>query len=67
MRWIYQLRSFLKDVFGSARIDREFILSPLAEAATKLEEVRVTAPERKYLSPGLQAFEERRKIGRAHV
>ena len=54
------------EVADGARSDREFILSPLAEAAPKLEEVRVTAPERKYVSPGLQEFEERRKGGFGH-
>lgn len=51
------------DVAEGAKVDREFIL---AEAPTKLGEVQVKAPEKKYLSPGLQEFEERRKAGFGH-
>jgi hypothetical protein len=45
---------------NGANVDRELILT---EAAVTLDSVRVTAPEKKYLSPGLQAFEERRRLG----
>lgn len=48
------------DVADGAKIDREFVL---LETPTKLGEVQVKAPERKYISPGLQEFEERRKAG----
>lgn len=51
------------DVADGAKLDREFIL---VEAPTKLDEVQVKAPEKKYVSPGLQEFEERRKAGAGH-
>lgn len=51
------------EVADGAKIDREFIL---VETPTKLEEVQVKAPERKYISPGLQEFEERKKAGVGH-
>jgi carboxypeptidase-like protein len=51
------------DVAPGARVDRDYVL---VEQAVPLEQVRVTAPERKYISPGLQAFEERRKAGFGH-
>jgi len=43
------------------RLEREYVMiaQPVA-----LDSVRVTAPERKYISPNLNAFEERRKSGR---
>lgn len=48
------------DVADGKRFQREFVLT---EQATTLETVRVSAPERKHLSPALQEFEERRKAG----
>jgi carboxypeptidase-like protein len=47
-------------VGDGAQIEREFVLT---EQPTPLDSVRVTAPERKYISPGLREFEERRKVG----
>src|SRR5215211_1534479 len=44
-------------------VDREFVL---LETAVQLDSVRVAAPERKYISPHLQEFEERRKLGFGH-
>lgn len=41
-------------------IDREFVLTPVAPL---LDTVRTRAPERKYISPMLAAFEERRRAG----
>jgi hypothetical protein len=38
----------------------------LVEQARQLDSVTVTAPERKYISPGLAEFEERRKQGHGH-
>src|SRR5262249_30664802 len=46
-----------------AKVDREFVLT---EVPTKLDEVQVKAPERKYISPALREFEERRKQGFGH-
>ena len=43
-----------------AGVDREFILRAVPQ---RLDTVVATAPERKYISPGLQEFEERRKQG----
>ena len=51
------------DVAEGARIDREFIL---VEQPVPLEQVNVKAPERKYISPALRDFEERRKQGFGH-
>jgi hypothetical protein len=51
------------EIAAGAHVDREFVLR---ELATKLEEVRVSAPERKYISPALSGFEERRKTGNGH-
>jgi hypothetical protein len=45
------------DLKAGARVEREFILE---QQATQLDSVRVTAPEKKHVSPGLQQFEERR-------
>jgi hypothetical protein len=51
------------DIAPGANVDREFVLS---EVPAKLDEVQIKAPERKYISPGLQEFEERRKAGFGH-
>lgn len=51
------------EIASGAHVDREFILR---ELPTKLDEVKVTAPERKYISPSLSDFEERRKTGSGH-
>jgi len=51
------------ELADGARIDREFVL---IEAPTKLDEVQVKAPAKKYISPALQEFEERRKQGFGH-
>ncbi|MEO5814400.1 MAG: carboxypeptidase-like regulatory domain-containing protein [Gemmatimonadaceae bacterium] len=48
-------------VVAGQRLEREFVME---EHAQELDSVRVSAPERKYLSPNLQGFEERRKAGR---
>ena len=47
-------------VADGARLDLEFTLR---EAPVQLDSMRITAPEKRYLSPGLQQFEERRKEG----
>jgi hypothetical protein len=47
----------------SGRLEREFVL---AEQPVTLDSVRVATTERKYISPGLNAFEERRKAGFGH-
>jgi hypothetical protein len=51
------------EIAVGARLDREFILSP---QAVQLDEVRVVEAERKYISPALREFEERRKQGFGH-
>lgn len=51
------------EITDGAKIDREFVLT---EAPTKLDEVQVSAPEKKYVSPMLREFEERRKQGFGH-
>lgn len=51
------------DIADGARVEREFMLS---EQAVQLDSVRVSAPEKKYISPGLAGFEERRKAGFGH-
>jgi hypothetical protein len=48
------------EVADGAKVDREFVL---LEQPVPLEQVNVRAPERKYISPGLRDFEERRKQG----
>lgn len=50
----------LKD---NVRIEHEFVLVP---AVAVLDSVLVKAQERKYISPGLNAFEERRRMGFGH-
>jgi hypothetical protein len=51
-------------VADGARLERDFILT---QTAVALDSVRVTAASpRKYLSPGLQEFEERRLAGFGH-
>jgi len=45
-------------IADGARVDREF---GLVEAVVKLDTVVTTVPERKYISPNLRDFEERRK------
>ena len=50
--------------FGEgARVDREFLLDQKIQT---LDTVTTAAPERKYISPGLQEFEERRKGGHGY-
>ena len=51
------------DVRDGARIEREFVMT---ETPRTLDSVQVRAPAKKYISPGLQAFEERRKEGFGH-
>jgi hypothetical protein len=51
------------EVAEGAKVDREFVL---AEQPTQLDPVSVKAPEKKYISPALQDFEERRKGGAGH-
>jgi hypothetical protein len=51
------------EVANGATIDREFILT---EQPTSLDTVSVKAPPRKYISPALNEFEERRKAGFGH-
>ena len=51
------------DVANGATIDREFILT---EQPASLDTVTVKASPRKYISPALQEFEERRKAGFGH-
>jgi hypothetical protein len=51
------------DVADGVKVDREFIL---VEQPVPLEQVNVKAPERKYISPALRDFEERRKQGFGH-
>jgi hypothetical protein len=52
------------EIPAGGRVEREFIL---AEQPVALDSVRVAAaPERKFISPGLNAFEERRKAGFGH-
>lgn len=51
------------DIGDGAHIEREFMLS---EQATELDSVRINAPARKYISPALSEFEERRKAGFGH-
>ena len=48
---------------AGSTVDREFVL---LETAVQLDSVRVAAPERKYISPHLQEFDERRKLGFGH-
>src|SRR5262249_31942370 len=48
------------DVADGAKVDREFIL---VEQPVPLAQVNVKAPQKKYISPALQGFEERRKQG----
>jgi CarboxypepD_reg-like domain len=48
------------EVADGARVDREFILT---EQPATLDTVSVKAPEKKYISPALRDFEERRKAG----
>ena len=47
----------------NAATNREFQLNT---QVARLDSVRVTEPERKYISPGLTEFEERRKEGRGY-
>jgi hypothetical protein len=51
------------EVANGANVDREFVL---VEQPTRLDPVSVKAPEKKYISPALQDFEERRKAGSGH-
>jgi len=51
------------DVANGATIDREFILT---EQPASLDTVTVKASPRRYISPALQEFEERRKAGFGH-
>jgi hypothetical protein len=48
---------------ADGRVERTYVLAP---SLAVLDSVRVTAKERKYLSPGLNGFEERRKLGFGH-
>jgi CarboxypepD_reg-like domain len=48
------------EITDGGRVDREFLLR---EIPTKLDEVRISAPQRKFISPALTDFEERRKSG----
>jgi hypothetical protein len=48
------------EIANGARVDREFVL---VEQPVSLDAVSVKAPERKYISPALRDFEERRKAG----
>jgi hypothetical protein len=52
------------EIPASGRVEREFIL---AEQPVALDSVRIgSVAERKYISPALNAFEERRKAGFGH-
>jgi hypothetical protein len=48
---------------ADGRVERIYVLAP---SLAVLDSVRVTAKERKYISPGLNGFEERRKLGFGH-
>jgi hypothetical protein len=47
-------------VADAAMVEREYVLRA---QPVRLDSVRITAAEKKYISPGLQEFEERRKQG----
>lgn len=51
------------DVKAGVQTLRDYVLVP---APVQLDSVRVSAPERKYISPALRGFEERRKTGFGH-
>jgi Carboxypeptidase regulatory-like domain len=51
------------EITAGAHVDREFVMIALP---TQLEEVKVSAASKRYISPALSDFEERRKTGAGH-
>jgi CarboxypepD_reg-like domain len=56
----YAAKTDTVELTAGATLERAFVLTP---SVAQLDSVRVLARERKYISPALNAFEERRKMG----